>query len=90
MDLRSFLRALPLSERAALAAQANTTLAVINNFTYGWRSPSPLTAALLERATGGAVTRREMFPQTWHLIWPELIKANALVKKYPPKKGRRK
>ena len=28
--------------------------------------------ALIEKSTNGRVTRKEMFPDTWHLIWPEL------------------
>lgn len=28
--------------------------------------------AAIESFTGGAVTRKEMFPTGWHLIWPEL------------------
>ena len=29
--------------------------------------------AAIERATAGAVTRRDLRPHDWHLIWPELI-----------------
>lgn len=29
-------------------------------------------AAAIERATGGFVTRQEMFPDDWARIWPEL------------------
>ncbi|MEQ6473995.1 Cro/CI family transcriptional regulator [Comamonas sp. wu1-DMT] len=29
----------------------------------------------IERRTDGAVTRRELRPNDWHLIWPELVKA---------------
>jgi len=29
-------------------------------------------AAAIERATGGLVTRQEMFPDDWARIWPEL------------------
>lgn len=29
-------------------------------------------AVAVERATGGAVTRKELRPDDWHLIWPEL------------------
>ena len=31
-----------------------------------------LLAARVERATDGAVTRKELRPNDWHLIWPEL------------------
>jgi len=29
--------------------------------------------AAIERATGGAVTRQELFPEKWASIWPELV-----------------
>lgn len=32
--------------------------------------------AIIERATAGAVTRRDLRPNDWHLIWPELIDAD--------------
>jgi DNA-binding transcriptional regulator YdaS (Cro superfamily) len=29
-------------------------------------------AAAIEKFTGGAVTRKDMFPDSWERIWPEL------------------
>lgn len=29
----------------------------------------------IEKATNGAVTRRDLRPDDWHLIWPELAQA---------------
>ena len=34
-------------------------------------------AASIERATGGRVTRRDLRPEDWHRIWPELVTADA-------------
>jgi DNA-binding transcriptional regulator YdaS (Cro superfamily) len=36
-----------------------------------------LLAARIEKESHGLVTRQDMFPGTWHLIWPELLKSNA-------------
>lgn len=37
------------------------------------RRPVPVErCADIERATGGAVTRRDLRPDDWHRIWPEL------------------
>ena len=33
---------------------------------------SPKRAVEIEFATDGAVTRRDLFPDDWRLIWPEL------------------
>ncbi len=30
----------------------------------------------IERATNGAVTRRDLRPDDWHEIWPELATTN--------------
>lgn len=29
--------------------------------------------AAIEQATGGLVTRQEMFPDDWQTVWPELV-----------------
>jgi len=29
-------------------------------------------AATLERESKGLITRKDIFPQSWHLIWPEI------------------
>ncbi len=39
---------------------------------YSGRLPSPENCRGLELATGGAVSRKAMRPDDWHLIWPEL------------------
>ena len=36
-----------------------------------------LLAARIEKESHGLVTRQDMFPGTWHLVWPELLKSNA-------------
>ncbi len=49
---------------------------VVSNWCRGVK-PIPLERAYaIERHTQGAVTRRDMFPQSWGLIWPELIDAD--------------
>lgn len=37
------------------------------------RQPDPANAVLIERATDGLVTRKDLRPNDWHLIWPELV-----------------
>ena len=33
--------------------------------------------ASIEKATNGQVTRKDFYPKTWHLIWPELAGKDA-------------
>jgi len=42
---------------------------------YAGRIPDPANCVAIERATGGAVTRRDLRPDDWHMIWPELVTA---------------
>ena len=39
-------------------------------------APLMLIAATIERESHGLVTRKELFPDTWHIIWPELQAIN--------------
>lgn len=39
------------------------------------RRPIPVAcAATIEKATSGKVSRRDLFPESWSVIWPELAK----------------
>ncbi|UXC20036.1 transcriptional regulator [Comamonas squillarum] len=42
---------------------------------YQNRRPSPAYAVAIEQATGGQVTRKDLYPSEWGAIWPELIKS---------------
>lgn len=44
----------------------------VNQWVRGTR-PVPIEhCAAIERATAGEITRRDLRPYDWHLIWPEL------------------
>ena len=57
--------------REAIGAASD---AQIRQWQYGYagRRPGPASCVAIERATNGAVTRRDLRPDDWHLIWPEL------------------
>jgi len=60
---------------SALARILGRSASEISQWVSGNR-PIPLIAApAIERATNGAVTRRDLRPDDWHLIWPELAEA---------------
>ena len=59
---------------AAVALACGVTPQAVVN----WRGRGVVPAdmcALLERVSCGAVTRRELRPDDWHRIWPELVDA---------------
>ncbi|MGV8823986.1 YdaS family helix-turn-helix protein [Methylibium petroleiphilum] len=39
------------------------------------KPPTPARAVQIERVTGGAVSRRDLRPDDWREIWPELAEA---------------
>ena len=75
-QLNSWLKA----ERGRLTALANHLGVAAPNL-VGWnvgRKPIPMIhAAGIEQFTGGAVTRKQMFPNDWQRIWPELAEPAA-------------
>lgn len=64
-------------------AQKHTQIAIANlvgespSFVNQWvngKRPVPAKACVaIEQATNGQVTRQEIRPDDWHLIWPELV-----------------
>lgn len=74
MDLREYLKPLSRTDRQAIAFRAGTSLGHLINMSYGYKPCSPELASGIERATDGAVTRRDLRSDDWHLIWPELAK----------------
>lgn len=43
---------------------------------YSNRRPGPIYCQAIERATNGLVTRKELRPNDWQKIWPELAEVN--------------
>ena len=49
----------------------------VSNWITG-KKPVPVSrGAQIERFTGGAVSRKDLWPETWHAIWPELLEKEA-------------
>lgn len=66
-----------LSDKSAadLAKDVGVTPVLISQWRNGIR-PVPVERCVpIERATGGAVTRKDLRPDDWAQIWPELIDA---------------
>lgn len=75
MTLREYISA----ERGRAVAVAND-IGVLPVLVRQWAAGRPVPVqhcAALERATGGAVTRRGLRPADWQRIWPELAAAGA-------------
>lgn len=72
MKLRPYFAALTLIERNAFSARVGSTRGHLQNVAYGYRPCGPILANAIEKDTGGVVSRREMCPDDYHLIWPDL------------------
>lgn len=62
--------------QAALAEHLRVRPPVVAGWLSG-RRPVPVKyGALIEAFTFGDVARKDLWPATWHLIWPELVGAD--------------
>lgn len=77
--LRQFLGGLPRGGVTALAGRLGVHPVYLSQLAarQNGREPSPELCVSIERATEGAVTRRDLRPHDWDRIWPELIGAEA-------------
>jgi len=66
-----------------LAGRIGISPSYLSQMAAGYRSISPLRCLHIERATNGLVTRRDLRPQDWHLIWPELAANEECVNPLP-------
>lgn len=80
MDFPTYWTRLDREARKALAVRMGTDEQVLRNV-GGGKSIGPHLAVRIERATDGAVTRREMRPDDWRDLWPELSPLRAKPRK---------
>ena len=74
MTLLDYIRR-PENSASALAARIGIAPAFLYQIAHGKRQASAALARSIESATGGAVSRRDLRPDDWGDIWPELIDA---------------
>jgi DNA-binding transcriptional regulator YdaS (Cro superfamily) len=82
MNLRTYLDGLPrggVSEFATLIGVSSVYLSQLAANQNG-RQPSPELCVLIERASRGVVSRRDL-REDWQRIWPELIATNSPTQK---------
>lgn len=72
MDIKTYLSQ-ERGRQSALAKAIGAHAPDVSRWADGTRPIPVVYGAAIERATGGLVTRREMFPDDWQRIWPELV-----------------
>jgi len=70
--LRTYLRNLPAVDRDQFAAQLGTSTGYLRKAASINSYLSPALCVQIERLTGGQLSRRDLRPEDWHAIWPEL------------------
>jgi DNA-binding transcriptional regulator YdaS (Cro superfamily) len=75
MDLKSYISDLERGGAAELAEALGVSPSYLSQMAAGTTAISPARAVLIEQATAGAVTRKDLRPDDWKQIWPELAAA---------------
>lgn len=71
MDLKDYIQAAP-GNGVALARALGIQPSFLSQMAGGSRTVTPKRAVQIEKATAGSVTRRDLRPDDWREIWPEL------------------
>lgn len=71
MELKTYLEKTKTSQ-ASFAARLNVSPGMVYQWVTRRRPISPEKCVLIERITGGDVTRKDTHPEDWQDIWPEL------------------
>lgn len=79
MNLDTYLSTIETA--VSLASKLGVSPGFISQLRSGFRPISPQQCVAIERATGGTLTRRDLRPDDWWLIWPELVTADFPIQK---------
>ena len=69
--LLQWLKDTPKEEAERRCAEHGTSVGYLRQIGYGYKQAG-LNGADIERITAGAVTRRDLRPDDWQRVWPEL------------------
>lgn len=73
--LLEFINSLPVLEQQAFAAGCGTSIGYLRKAISKGQLLGAALCVAIEQATAGAVTRKDLRPNDWAEIWPELIDA---------------
>lgn len=74
MNLKDYMASMPRGEATWLAEKLEISLSYLSQLASGRSSVSPERCISIEQATNGEVTRKDLRPEDWERIWPELVK----------------
>jgi DNA-binding transcriptional regulator YdaS (Cro superfamily) len=74
MELNKYIET---TNRTDFARAVGVSPDMVYQWIKGIRPVSAERCVAIEQATAGAVTRKDLRPDDWHLIWPELTNKEA-------------
>lgn len=75
MDLKTYISSSPRGTAASLAKAIGVSPSYLSQMASGQSPISPERCVAIEKETGGVVSRRDLWPDGWDRIWPELKEA---------------
>lgn len=72
MNLKKYITQLPRGEAKLFSKAIGVSPSYLSQMASGVASISPAISLAIERATAGAVTRADLRPDDYWLIWPDL------------------
>lgn len=72
MNLKHYLSSLKRGASSRLASELGISVSYMSQMASGKSAISASRCISIEQATKGAVTRRDLRPDDWDVIWPEL------------------
>jgi DNA-binding transcriptional regulator YdaS (Cro superfamily) len=72
MDLKTYISKGQRGTGTKLAEALGVSPSYLSQLAHPTANVSPERCVEIEKATGGAVTRRDLRPSDWQRIWPEL------------------
>ena len=73
MNLKEYFEKSPRGVAKKLAETLEISPSYLSQLAADTAPMPPQLAVKIEQATEGQVTRKDLYPDDWHLIWPELI-----------------
>lgn len=73
--LKEFLNSLALDEQKKFSAMCGTSVGYLRKAITKKTKLGPIVSVKIEMASNGAVTRKDLHPNEWQEIWPELLTA---------------
>jgi DNA-binding transcriptional regulator YdaS (Cro superfamily) len=83
MDLREYLNAMTVTEQNAFVKKCESSLSYLRKAISVKQLLAPALCVTIEIASAKSVTRKELRPDDWEKIWPELAILPILAVKMP-------